>query len=146
MLLFFSKNILVLHIYTSNMKMNTYLFPKQFYYLHASSCNVNMKPQCLLIIHATFCDNFQRQDLNFKSWTYEDENAKIIASYFRKVQKNIVPSVSQSVSQSKKKHLFQYKLSYRSEIGINHYGLLSTSVWCFEMFLRGACTWGGVST
>ena len=42
-------------------------------------------------------------------------------------------------------YLFQYKLSYRNETGSNHHGKLSTSVWFFKIFLRGASTWG-VST
>ena len=34
----------------------------------------------------------------------------------------------------KKKHpySFQYKLSYRNEIGTIYHGLVSTSVWCFK--------------
>ena len=39
----------------------------------------------------------------------------------------------------KRKHpfLFQYKLSYKNEIGTNHHGLFSSSIWCFKIFLRG---------
>ena len=56
-------------------------------------------------------------------------------------------TVGQKRKRERKKHLFlfQYKLSYRNETGINHHGLLSTSVWCFNFFLRGPSTWG-VST
>ena len=42
-------------------------------------------------------------------------------------------------------YLFQHNLSYRNETGTNHHGLLSTSVWCFKIFLRDASTWGGGS-
>ena len=48
------------------------------------------------------------------------------------------------VVQSIKKKLFECKLSYRNETGNNHHGLLSTSVWCFKIFLRGASTWGSL--
>ena len=52
-------------------------------------------------------------------------------------------------SRSKKKktkhpYLFQYKLLYRNETGANHHGLLSTSVSCLKIFLRGASTWGSL--
>ena len=52
-----------------------------------------------------------------------------------------------SSSKKKTKHplLFQYKLSYRNETRTNHHGLVSTSVWCFKIFLWVASTWG-VST
>ena len=44
-----------------------------------------------------------------------------------------------TVGQKKIKHsyLFQYKLPYRNETGINHHGFLFTSVWCSKVFLRG---------
>ena len=32
-------------------------------------------------------------------------------------------------------YLFQYELSYRNETGTHHHALVSTSVWCFKIFL-----------
>ena len=48
-----------------------------------------------------------------------------------------------TVGQNKTKHpnLFHYKLSYKNETGTDHHGLLSTSVWCLQIFLRGPSTW-----
>ena len=49
-----------------------------------------------------------------------------------------------SRSKGKKKeypYLFQNKLSYRNETGTNIYGLVSTSVSCFKIFLWGPSAW-----
>ena len=53
-------------------------------------------------------------------------------------------TVGQKKNNNKIKHpcFFQYKLSNRNKTAINHHGLLSTSVWCFKIFLSGASTWG----
>ena len=47
-------------------------------------------------------------------------------------------SYLQSVKKKKKRnvsYLFQYKLSYKNEIGSNHHGLLFTSVYALKFFL-----------
>ena len=49
-----------------------------------------------------------------------------------------------TICQKKKKKKNQYKLLYRNEIGINQPGLLSISVWCLKIFLKGALTWGSL--
>ena len=36
----------------------------------------------------------------------------------------------------------KYKSLYRNETGTTHYGLFSTSIWCFKMFLWGPSIWG----
>ena len=60
------------------------------------------------------------------------------------VSNNIFQFMYSRSKNTKQPYLFQYKLSYRNEIGINHHELLSTSVWCFKIFLSGASTWGDI--
>ena len=62
---------------------------------------------------------------------------KIRANYMH--EQILLVRHAQSVKR-KKNYLFQYKLSYRNETGTNHHGLLSTSVSCFKIFLRGVST------
>ena len=51
-------------------------------------------------------------------------------------------TVGHPYCQMKHPYLFQQKLPYRNETGTHHHGLVSTSVWCFKIFLWGASTWG----
>ena len=93
--------------------------------------------------------------LNLKSFSTESKKKQKRNKILKKVKTNlfflIVQQWSKIMGHQKKdawklktKHtyLFQYKLLYRNETGTKHHGLLSTSVWCFKIFLRGSCTWG----
>ena len=108
---------------------------KQIYNkFHSSTYRVDVR----LIIHVPKNTHIHSMHISFYMHEFAGEiGRKYLESTFKCMQQLIIYlqkitfSLSAcTVGQKKKKHhcLFHYKLSYRNETGINHQGLLSTSI------------------
>ena len=98
------------------------------------------KGQCSVTIYwSRPCTLILRYHVAWEYNIYKIKTTEISRKNFVKMYSKSKKKKEKKKKKERKKHpcLLQYKLLNRNETGTNHHGLLSTSAWCFEIFLRG---------